>query len=80
MCVYFSYKQMQINVKNATWDLMYYTSPYDTNTTDQSAWSAGIQKNVFADGTINTPGDIGNFSLPSRHKEQILSFKSRPYF
>lgn len=56
-----NYKQMQINVRNATWDLMYYTSPYDTNTTDQSTWSAGIQKNVFADGTINTPGDIDKY-------------------
>ena len=59
--IVFSYKQMQINVRNATWDLMYYKSPYDTNLTDGAitSWSAGIMKAVYADGTINKPGDVG---------------------
>ena len=59
--IVFSYKQMQINVRNATWDLMYYKSPYDTNITDGAitSWSAGIMKAVYAEGTINKPGDVG---------------------
>ena len=54
---------MQINVRNASWDLMHYGGPYDYKTPPNarrtSNWTAGIQKNVYYDGTINNPVDRG---------------------
>lgn len=55
----FNYKQIQINVLGAMMDQVLFKSPWDApNITVKSrAWHPDARKEVYAEGTINTPGD-----------------------
>ena len=67
----FSYKEMQINVLNATWDLLVKKPFIDTDChirtgnncpdveADDSSWFSGQVKKVYTDGGINDPNEKG---------------------
>lgn len=54
----FNYKQIQINVLGTMMDQLLYKSPHDSSeNTKLRAWAANVEASVWADGTINQPGD-----------------------
>ena len=72
----FSYKEMQINILNATWDLLVKKPYIDTDCLirrevgdeqcppdeekQDSSWFSGQVKKVYTDGGINDPNQKGN--------------------
>jgi hypothetical protein len=56
----FNFKQMQINVLGTMMDQLLYRSPWDGGwdpSNSEMAWHPNVTKGIYADGSINTPGD-----------------------
>lgn len=60
-----SYKEMQISVRNVTWDLMLKKTYMDGGITcppedvPDSSWDSNMQKATFTDGVVNDPNGKG---------------------
>ena len=65
--IYLSYKEMQISVKNVTWDLRLKKAYIDGpqcpggESVVDSAWSSGQEKKTYTDGIINDPTGKGSY-------------------
>ena len=64
-CLTCSYKEIEISVRNVSWDLRM-KKPYldappctDSQLLADSPWSSNIDKMTFTDGTINDPNGTG---------------------
>jgi hypothetical protein len=60
----FNYKQVQINTLGTMMDQILYKSPWDAavnETVREKVWHPDARKEVYAEGTINTPGDVDKF-------------------
>ena len=60
----FNYKQVQINVLGTMVDQILYKSPWDAKVNEtvlEKEWHPDVQQKVYAEGTINTPGDIDRY-------------------
>lgn len=70
----FNYKQIQINVLGTMMDQLLYKSPWDAPGVQvkQKLWHPDAQKGVYAEGTVNTPGDDDKYWSV----EMSLSFRN----
>ena len=67
--LFISYKEMQISVKNVTWDLRLKRAYIDGpqcpggESMADSAWSSDQEKKTYTDGRINDPTGKGYFFI-----------------
>ena len=69
-CFALSYKELQISVRNVTWDLRI-KKPYIDNdgqcpeapSVADSEWSSDQVKKTFTDGVVNDPNQQGKFTF-----------------
>ena len=63
-----SYKEIEISVRNVTWDLRM-KKPYldappctDTQLLADSPWTSRMEKKTYTDGNINNPNGTGKYT------------------
>ena len=73
-----SYKEIEISVRNVTWDLRM-KKPYldappctDTQLLADSPWTSRMEKKTYTDGNINNPNGTGKYTR--RHMARSRKF------